>query len=202
MRARQDPPLRNLLSILQEKRCVVNAGLWKGDPDIDAATRLALNPIVTKNLAPNNYSLSLRTKCPFNSQNTALHRDVIPAYCIIHGVGRYDDIIPSYIVKRIADHLGDYVRFGEPIVRQVRNQHDLWKDLEDERIGMQLTDRFVDWLYEITLAGATYKECLEQVIFGLQLRYITADANKTLSPEQYQFLQNITTAYNKWMEVL
>ena len=94
-------------------RIVVNAGLWLGDPDIDAVTRLALFPDVEAcNI--NKIILDTKTKSPFNSQNTALHRDVIPAYCMIAGIGRYDDIVASYFVKRIADHLEDYVSFGTP----------------------------------------------------------------------------------------
>jgi hypothetical protein len=202
LHARSLPNLRHIFAV-EKGSVVVNAGLWLGEPDIDAVTRLAIAPNATAcNFdLPLSISLGKNIKCPFNSQNTALHRDVIPAYCLPHGLGRYDDIIASYIVKRIADHLGDYVRFGAPVVRQVRNQHDLWKDLEDERIGMQLTDRIVDWLYEIPLSGSTYKECVKELIMPFMLRYTTALVNQSITLEQFIFCRNIGEGYNKWMEL-
>lgn len=202
LRKRKDYNTISLTSIFKEGKCMVNAGLWIGEPDIDALTRLGVAPTVTDLFDKESYSLAINTKCPFNSQNTALHRDVIPAYCMVHGIGRYDDIIPSYVVKRIADHLGDYIRFGSPIVRQVRNQHDLWKDLEDERIGMQLTDQIVEWLYEIQLTGTTYKKCVQQLMTGLKLRYVTAWANRSITQEQLTFMDSVYLAYEKWAEVL
>jgi hypothetical protein len=36
------------------------------------------------------------TWCPFNSQNTALHRDLIPAYVLSPLIGRMDDIWARY----------------------------------------------------------------------------------------------------------
>jgi hypothetical protein len=135
-------------------------------------------------------------KSPFNSQNTALHRDVIPAYCMITGVGRYDDIIPSYFVKRIADHLGEYVSFGSPIVRQERNQHDLFKDLSDELLGMQLIDNIVDWLYVIPLTGRTYRECLAELLPAFERKF----RGINMKLEQEVFLHNIVSSYKEWMK--
>lgn len=43
---------------------------------------------------------------PFNSQNTAVTRQVLEAYWMCPCVGRMDDIWPSYVVRRVADHLG------------------------------------------------------------------------------------------------
>ena len=142
------------------RRVAVNAGLWLDDPDIDAMTRLE-RPIVVKGLKPgySRFVLQPGTWSPFNSQNTALARDVIPAYFLSPCVGRYDDIWPSYLVTRIAQHLGDVIAYGEPLLRQKRNEHNLWKDLDAERIGMALTDEFCATLRGIPLAGGTYHDC-------------------------------------------
>jgi len=183
---------------VSSERSVVNAGLWIGDPDIDAVTRMAINPVVVgaRNLP---FDLGQGTYCPFNSQNTAIRRDAIPAYCMISGVGRYDDIVPSFFVKRISDHLGDYIRFGEPVVRQDRNAHDLWKDLESERVGMQMTDKLVDWLKGITLKGKTYGECLWEIIPALDSLW---RADESLTPEQRGFMSNIQLSYQQWSRAL
>jgi hypothetical protein len=143
------------------RRVAVNAGLWLDDPDIDAMTRLE-RPIVVRGMregAPPRFVLQPGTWSPFNSQNTALLREVIPAYFLSPCIGRYDDIWPSYIVTRIAHHLGDVIAYGHPLLRQKRNEHDLWRDLDAERVGMLLSDEFCATLRSIPLHGATYAEC-------------------------------------------
>jgi len=147
------------------RRVAVNAGLWLDDPDIDAMTRLE-RPIVVKSLRAgySRFALQPGTWSPFNSQNTALCRDVIPAYFLSPCVGRYDDIWPSYLVTRIANHLGDVIAYGEPLLRQKRNEHNLWKDLDAERIGMLLTDEFCATLRQITLHSSTYHDCYGELV--------------------------------------
>lgn len=143
------------------RRVAVNAGLWLDDPDIDAMTRLE-RPIVVRGVrkdAPARFVLQPGTWSPFNSQNTALLREAIPAYFLSPCIGRYDDIWPSYIVTRIAQHLGDVIAYGRPLMRQKRNEHNLWKDLDAERVGMLLTDEFCAVLQSIALHGETYSEC-------------------------------------------
>jgi len=52
-------------------------------------------------------------------------------------VGRYDDIWPSYVVRRIADHLHHRVAYGYPLLFQERNPHNYYTDFDNERMGMQ-----------------------------------------------------------------
>jgi hypothetical protein len=138
--------------------CVVNAGFWLDDPDIDALTRMHRQPVVRgrKEGTPKQFALAPGTYSPFNSQNTALWHEVLPAYFLSPFVGRYDDIWASYIVCRIAEHLGHTIAFGEPWVRQARNPHDLWRDLDAERIGMQHTDGFCAALRQVSLTASDY----------------------------------------------
>lgn len=147
-----------------KRRVAVNAGLWLDDPDIDAMTRLE-RPIVVKGVKAgyDRFALQPGTWCPFNSQNTALLREVIPAYFVSPTVGRYDDIWPSYFVVRIAQHLGDVIAYGQPHLRQKRNEHVLWRDLDNERIGMLLTDELCEALRGITFEGSTYSECFGEL---------------------------------------
>jgi hypothetical protein len=151
------------------RRIAVNAGFWLDNPDIDALTRMDRQPTV-RGFKPGwdeNVGLLPGTWSPFNSQNTALMRDVIPAYFLSPYVGRYDDIWAGYIVNRIAEHLGDCIAFGGPLVRQQRNPHDLWRDLDAERDGMILTDEFCAALRSIPLAGSSYHECFAEIAAGL-----------------------------------
>lgn len=138
----------------------VNAGLWLGDPDIDAATRLAAPVQATAYTRDANFFVTPGCRTPFNSQNTALARDAMGAYFLSPFVGRHDDIFASYIVKRIADHLGHGVAFGRPLVRQDRNAHDLLRDLALENLGMKVIDDFVAALDAAWLTAANYADCL------------------------------------------
>lgn len=147
------------------RRVAVNAGFWLDNPDIDALTRME-RQIVVRGFQPDSdtrFCLSPGTWSPFNSQNTAIMREVIPAYFLSPYIGRYDDIWASYIVTRIAQHFGDVIAFGEPVVRQERNPHDLWRDLDVERNGMIMTDDFCDALSAISLKGSSYDECFTEI---------------------------------------
>ena len=147
----------------QRKHVVVNAGLWLGDPDIDAATRL-MNPVdVTGYTREENFFVREHAWTPFNSQNTAIAREALPAYFLSPYLGRHDDIFISFVLKRIADHFGHGVSFGHPLVRQDRNEHDLFHDLQLEWLGMKVTDALITALDEVSLTAPTYAESLLQV---------------------------------------
>lgn len=148
----------------------VNAGFWIDNPDIDAVARMVRQPVVRGLKQPwtGNFSLHPGTWSPFNSQNTALMSSAIPAYFLSPYVGRYDDIWASYILTRIAEHLNHAVAFGEPLVRQERNPHDLWKDLDAERNGMIMTGDFSRALRALILRGASYAECFGEIADGLR----------------------------------
>ena len=149
-------------------RVVVNAGLWLGDPDVDALQRLVYPVEVVRYRRDGNFALELGTWSPFNSQNTSLAREVLPAYFLSPRIGRFDDIWASYVVCRIADQLGHMIAFGQPLVRQERNPHDYWKDLDLEREPMQVSDRLCSHLRKIELAGSDFGGCAREVADGLE----------------------------------
>lgn len=156
-------------TILSEKpatgRVVVNVGMWLGDPDVDAWVRMSVPLEATSWKPKESFALASNTRAPFNSQQTALARDLIPAYFLNPNAGRYDDIWASYILERIADHLGHLVVFGSPIVahRQKRSLASLWRDIEDERMGALLTDEVVVVLQRTKLKSSTYEGCYAEI---------------------------------------
>ena len=168
-------------------KIAINAGFWLDNPDIDALTRMERQPVVRgfKNTWTGNFALEPGTWSPFNSQNTALMRDAVPAYFLSPYVGRYDDIWASYVLTRIAEHLDHVISFGEPLVRQERNPHDLWKDLDVERNGMIMTSAFCEALRTISLEGGTYHECFAEVTRGLRQNW-TVGSNWTDSQKEYR----------------
>lgn len=178
---------------------VVNAGLWLEDPDVDAMERLyhLADPTdATKYLGKNSIVPGKGTWTPFNSQNTALAREVIPAYFLSPLVGRYDDIWASYIVKFIADHLGDSISFGNPIVIQKRNPHNYWRDLDQERYGHALTLRFVEALKHVKPKGKDYKSCYAEV--AKQLPAMWKDVK--LSETEQKFLDGYFAGMKVWRD--
>jgi hypothetical protein len=159
------PPV--IKSARKPKRVMVNAGLWLDDPDVDAITRLCNSISATRYTKTESFAMGKGTWSPFNSQNTAIHRDVIEAYPLSPVVGRYDDIWISYVVLAIADHLGDACAFGFPLVKQDRNPHNFFVDHDNEKHGLEFTDRFCQWLRAIKLTGKTYGECLPEITAGI-----------------------------------
>lgn len=161
-------------------RVAVNAGLWTGDPDIDAVTRIAVAPKTLAVRSPHDrqpFVLHPSTWCPFNSQNTAFLGEAIPA-CFLWNmqepigrtdvIDRYDDIFMSYFARRTVDAMGDLVAYGPPVVVQARNDHDLLVDLVGETPGMRITGRLVDLLAAVEVHGTTYAECSRSLADGLQ----------------------------------
>jgi hypothetical protein len=191
---RQPEALRPVQS-LERGRVVVNAGFWLGEPDIDAVTRLACPVESTRYTRTANFALARHTWSPFNSQNTALHRDVMPAYFLSPLVGRYDDIWASYVVNAIAHHLGDLITFGHPLVRQDRNPHDWWIDLEHEKQGMRLTDHLVRYLRAVRFTGTTYAACFREVVEALG-RMVEAD--DSLNGWGRPYLKGFVEGLNVW----
>ncbi len=161
-------------------RVVVNAGLWLEVPDADAMSHVDCPVRVTgfKPGAPERLLVAHGTDTVFNSQNTTLHRDLLPViYLPVMGeragdlvVSRYDDIWMSYFVKKLADHLGDYVCVGRPFARQDRNDHDLLQDMLVEIPAQRMTIRLIESLAAIDLAGGDYSICYDELIEGLRER--------------------------------
>lgn len=174
-------------------RPALNAGLWLGDPDVDAITRLTkpINAVSFKETLGQQFALNSGTWSPINTQNTSYDRRLIPAAFVSPFVGRYDDIWSGYVLRKIMDHLGDTVSYGRPLLKQDRNQHNLWKDLELEMNGNLYTDHLLQCLNEITLSGQDYAACYYELAEKL--------AGK-ISENREVFLQ-LTTGMRIWSEI-
>ncbi|MDH5601935.1 MAG: hypothetical protein OEY78_11610 [Gammaproteobacteria bacterium] len=173
------------------QRLMVKAGLWLGDPDIDAATRL-VHPIDVRKFSGNQMYLYPGTRCPFNTQNTGFHRELMPSmYYVCMGkiiggqkIDRYGDIWLSYFLQKVMSAMRDVVGFGFPLVNHSRNQHDLLEDLGQEYPGMLLTNKLVEFLNNIELDGqcyVTYTRCLAEEM----LRSVQNDGLFTESEKKY-----------------
>jgi hypothetical protein len=153
-------------------RIGVAAGLWLGDPDIDAATRIVNAPQILGFSELARHGLSVEPGCftPFNSQNTAFRAELAPLMAVWIDVGRYDDIWAAYVAQRIMMETGDCVMFGPPYVWQERNAHNLMRDLKDEIYGMESTDRFVQDLLDMDLGSGSVLDKMRRLYGHLQTK--------------------------------
>jgi hypothetical protein len=186
----------------------VNAGLWLGDPDVDAITRVAIHPAVKRVkcerglLAPSTYS-------PLNTQNTAIHRNAMAAYYYVlmhqpmHGsrLNRFGDIWSGYFVQKCAKVLGKAVAFGVPTVEQVRNDHDLFVDLREEYWGIVLSEHLSQWLTDVRLEGSDYGTLYGNLADHLA-EYVRTIQHKTVNDEVTAYFDKVRRAMHTWLEAV
>jgi hypothetical protein len=150
------------------KPVAINAGLWLDDPDVDALSRLSLNP---KTLSSKSESVILGDTVwsPINTQNTALTREAAMAYYYVRmgypltgmKIDRYGDILSGYFIQKCVKHLGQCIRVGSPVANHHRTQHNIFKDLYNELAGIVICEELVPWLKEVKLEGQTYLDAYE-----------------------------------------
>ena len=128
-----------------KREILIQADLWDGVPDVDAMNRIIHNPRIKLQVDGPFCSNEL---APFNSQNTFLHRDVIPYYMVLPYAGRMDDIWVSYIVQKLFPRS---LMFNKPTVYQERHEphYRNMKDLKDETLGYEHTWNFILGDYEL-----------------------------------------------------
>ncbi len=120
----------------QQSQLIQNIGIWQGladeDPDVDAIYRLTSNiPCNFKKEKP--VVLEKGTVSPFNSQNTAIRRELFPLLFLPSFVTfRFTDILRGIIAQPILWQQGYRLGFTEATVVQKRNEHDYFKDFESE----------------------------------------------------------------------
>jgi|TARA_B100001094_G_C18034849_1_gene721977 hypothetical protein len=140
----------------KNRKVMVQADLWDGDPDIDAMCRLTKMPCVKYDI---NRPYASEQISPFNSQNTFIHRDVIPYYMVLPYVGRMDDIWASYIIQK---KFSNSVIYNSASVYQDRNDQDLITNLEKEIIGYRNTLSFIERNFNLPeKAKKSYDEYLK-----------------------------------------
>jgi hypothetical protein len=186
----------------------INAGLWLGDPDVDAITRIAMAPEALE-LSTAEVVLGPATWAPVNSQNTAVQHDAVAAYYFprmgqqLRGqrIDRYADIFSGYFVQACAKRLGHAVRFGTPLAQHERNDHLLFRDLSQELPAIMVLDDLLEWLAGCQLDGSSYSAAY------LSLSHQLQDAVETMSgsgwtPELRGFFHEMAHLMRQWLRAL
>lgn len=154
------------LTYAEERGSVrLNAGLWLGEPDLDAITWLAA-PVRAKSFKGQSVLLGRDTWSPINTQNTSLHRDLIVAYYFVRmgysvagmTIDRFGDIFSGYFCQACVRQLGHRIRIGTPVALHKRNSHNYLRDLAHELACIWLLEDLTEWLRDIDLEGDTYEE--------------------------------------------
>jgi len=150
-------------------KCVLNMGLWVGHPDLDALTILyngGLNgrcSIKSVSLRRDKIIVDRGTYFAICSMNTSFQRRIIPAfyqlYMKVMGIDRFDDIWSGLFIKKIADHLGDSICLGKPLVYHDKRPRSAFKDLKAELEGMIINETLWMIVDSLELNGKDYFEC-------------------------------------------
>jgi hypothetical protein len=144
--------------------CPIIQGMADENPDVDAIYRLTMELPVHFNKTERFYILGSGAWCPFNSQNTLWEKSAfpllyLPSYCSF----RMTDIRRSFVAQRICWEYGWGVLFHHPTVYQIRNDHRLLKDFEDEIPGYLQNGYIAVELEKLTLdsrPGSIYDNLL------------------------------------------
>jgi hypothetical protein len=143
----------------------MNVGLWLQEPDLDAITWLTA-PVRAKGFKGKSYLLGHSAWSPINTQNTALHRDLIVSYYFVRmgyplagmPIDRYGDIFSGYLSQACVRHMGHRIRVGTPVADHKRNSHNYLRDLTGELACILTLELFTEWLHDLKLQGSTYAE--------------------------------------------
>ncbi len=123
---------RNYEKVAKKKiNADIQADFWNGDPDIDAVCRMEHAPECK--FKKKYFPMAANKLSPFDSQNTFITKQVLKDYFLFSNIGRMDDIWAAYYVQA----LGFKVVYGEPSVYQLRNIHDLTRDMKAEFLGYE-----------------------------------------------------------------
>ena len=143
----------------------LNAGLWLDCPDVDALTWMVA-PSRSLHWDEKSDILDLGTWTPVNTQNTSLHRSLLPAYYFPRMdykfdqgyIDRYGDIFSGYFIQACMSHLKHHVRIGAPVANHRRNAHNYLKDVVRELPCILMLEDILPWLQSLKLSGSDYVE--------------------------------------------
>ena len=156
------------LTIDQQEAVIgLNMGLLLGDPDVNSFTHLdrRIQIIGTKEFK-SAIAVGKGTMTTINSQNTCLHRGLLPSYYYVrmtHEMDRYGDIWQGFFAKKCADAVGECVSFGGPLVLHKRNSHNYLADMRKELQGIIINERLVEFLAQLDLKAKSYADAYTQL---------------------------------------
>lgn len=162
----------------------VRVGVWQalvdGEPDVDAIYRLTSNRYCRFVRRPP-VVLPQGTFSPFNSQNTAFRRELLPLMYLPGLVNfRVTDILRSYVAQPVMWAAGYRLGFLSPTVRQQRNAHDLQDDFLSELPLYTEVERILELVRDGIRGDASISDNLFSVYQNLVAGAIVKEAELDL----------------------
>jgi len=157
-------------------------GLADGDPDVDAIYRLTSDEICNFIDRPP-LVIQQGTFSPFNTQNTAIIKELFPLmYLPSHVTFRFTDILRGIIAQPIMWSGGYTLGFTNATVIQKRNPHDYFKDFISE-IPMYLhIEKVAELVVKVTKSNCTITD-------NLYNSYKELEKENIVKPEEMKILE-------------
>lgn len=158
------PYHKRFLDVISEKKrvkgkIVLNQGLWFKIPDFDALNILAEggmegHPRVrSQSLKEDTIVVDMNNLVTICSMNVGFDTKIIPAFYQMPmkymNIDRFDDIWSGFLVKKVADAMGDYVSLGKPCVIHEKAKRDTFKDLKAEMDGMIVNEKLSQMILDV-----------------------------------------------------
>jgi hypothetical protein len=160
------------------RKCILNMGLWVGHPDLDALTILYNGgldgrcSIKSIGLKRDKVIVDNGTYFAICSMNTSFQRKIVPAFYQLYmkamGIDRFDDIWSGIFIKKIADHLGDRICLGKPPVYHDKRSRSTFRDLKAELEGMIMNEVLWKIIDSLELKGKDYFDCYLEMADGIE----------------------------------
>jgi len=188
--------------------CVLNMGLWSGQPDLDALTILYHGgldgkcKVESKGYKKEKIVLGKGTYFAICSMNTTFLTKIIPAFYQLYmnfmGVDRFDDIWSGIFLKKIADHIGDKLCIGKPLGLHLKRARSIFKDLRNEINGLDMNEYIWRICEEAELSAKTYADCYVELADNIENNLTKVAKDYT----QIKFWNVQTQKMRTWVEVL
>jgi len=188
-------------------KCVLNMGLWSGQPDLDALTIIyhgGLNGksrILSEGLKREKIIVGEGTYFALCSMNTAFLPKIVPAFYQLYmnfmDVDRFDDIWSGVFLKKIADRIGDKICLGKPIGFHDKRPRNIFRDLRREANGLEMNEIIWRICDEADLTSKTYSDCYLELA-----NHIERSVNRWFKEAmQIKFWRAQTEKMRIWVEV-
>jgi len=198
----------NYMWMDEGEKCVLNMGLWNGQPDLDALTILYHGGldgkcrVESKGCKKEKIILGKGIYFAICSMNTSFLSKVVPAYYQLYmnfmGVDRFDDIWSGMFLKRIADHIGDKLCMGKPLGLHLKRTRNIFKDLKSEMNGLDMNEYVWKISDEAELSAKTYADCYLELA-----NYVDKSLkNRVKDHKQIEFWKVQTEKMRKWVELI
>lgn len=156
------------------REIVLNQGLWRGVPDMNAADILARGGMDGRCdgevEVDRNFLVGYGNYVTVCSMNLAFRPEIIPAFYqlfmsreAVYGIDRFDDIWSGLFLKKVLNHLEKGMSYGYPLCFHDKSPRDIFRDIRAEMEGLIINEVLWKVVDEIELTGGDYLNCYREL---------------------------------------